>query len=201
MSAGSRITDAVNFCQRRGELRGAVRVLRAREPERFRWRNAVASVSQSTGTLRGLERMRVEEPIREVVLDLGDDTLRREVVLDARRHGVDLDRGEVLPRHTLAVLLREARIAGVDADLIGRYTRLPVDALAPIDTAAVVVVGRTLADGLRRRSHRLWLSIPDPDGPENWREHHKIMAARAQRDHSEAARWTALTRSLLGVTE
>jgi len=42
MYAGSRVTDAVDFYQRRGEVRGAVKVVRVRTPERFRWRSAVS---------------------------------------------------------------------------------------------------------------------------------------------------------------
>ena len=71
MYDGSRVTDAVDYWKRREELKRAVSVVRAREPERFRWRRAVASVSESTGPLRGLTRARIEEPIRELVLDLG----------------------------------------------------------------------------------------------------------------------------------
>jgi hypothetical protein len=55
----------------RGELRGAVSIVRHRAPERFRWRRAVGLVSQTAGVLLGRDRMRVEEPIRELVLDLG----------------------------------------------------------------------------------------------------------------------------------
>ena len=199
MFEGSRVTDAVDFCRQRGELKGAVRVVRTRSPERFRWRSAVSLVNASAGQLRGLPRMRVEEPIRELVLDLGDEPLQREVILDARRHGVDLDRGEILPVYTLADLKRVTEGAGVDPSLVARYTTLPTDLAATIDTAAVVVVGRALADQLRRRSHRLWLSIPDPDGPEKWRLHHKIISERAQRDHADAARWTAVAKTLLGA--
>ena len=89
MFDGARVTDAVDYHARRGEMRGAVRVVRTRVPERFRWRAAVAEVTGVAGSLRGLERMRVEEPVREIVLDLSDDSLQREVVLDARRRGVD----------------------------------------------------------------------------------------------------------------
>ena len=60
MYDGSRITDAVEYWRRRGELRGAVTIVRTREPERFRWRRAVSTVSASVGSLRGKDRLRVE---------------------------------------------------------------------------------------------------------------------------------------------
>src|SRR5436309_15990298 len=108
MSQGARVTDEIDFYRRRGQLQNTVRVIRARTPERLRWRAGVACVTQIAGSLRGRERMRIEEPVRELVLDLEDRMLRRETVLDARRSGVDLDRGEVLPRLTRWDLRRNA---------------------------------------------------------------------------------------------
>ncbi len=198
MFQGARVTDVVSYHARRGELRGAIRVVRQRPAERFRWRTAVAGVSQVAGGLRGLERMRVEEPVRELVLDLSDPSLRREVVLDARRVGVDLDRGEVLPRHTLAELSRLSLAHQVELGHLARYAKLPRDPSAPIDTAACVVVGRALADHHRKKAHRLWLSVPDPDGPEALMQHHRFILDRAERDRAEAERWTELTKALLG---
>ncbi len=197
MYDGSRVTDAVDYWKRREELKRAVSVVRAREPERFRWRRAVASVSESTGPLRGLTRARIEEPIRELVLDLGDDVLRREVILDARRVGVDLDRGEVLPRKTLAEIRSAARAAGTDLTRVAKHLRLPDDGLALIDLAGVVVVGRALGDHFRTRAQRLLLSVPDPDGPEQLRLHHRIMLDRADADRAESQRWYAFARTVL----
>jgi hypothetical protein len=194
---GSRVTDAASFHLRRGELKGAVRVVRKRPPERFRWRTAVGGVSRAASRLRGLDRMRVEEPIREMVLDLPDPSLRREVVLDARRVGVDLDRGELLPHLTLADLRRMAFLAGVDPSRIARYTKLPGGFGDPIDTAACVVVGRALGEHHRRRAHKLWLSVPDPDGPSLLRQHHRYMLSRAERERAEAERAQALSQALL----
>ena len=194
---GARVTDAVGFFARRGELRGAVREVSRRVPERFRWRKAVCGVNKVAGRLRGLDRMRVEEPIRELVLDLGDADLRREVVLDARRAGVDLDRGEVLPRMTLADLRRLAFLTRVDVRRIARHMKLPEDFRAPIDTAGSVVVGRYLSEHHRQRAHKLWLSVPDPDGPGPLRLHHRYMLERAERDRDEAERWAALAQALL----
>ena len=85
MSAGVRVTDEVSFWQRRGDLRRAVRVVRERTPERLRWRAAVSSVTEQAGGLSGSERVRIEEPVREVVLDLQDKILRREVVIEYKR--------------------------------------------------------------------------------------------------------------------
>ncbi len=194
---GSRVTDATQFHMRRGELKGAVRIVRQRPPERFRWRDAVSNVSKAAATLRGLDRMRVEEPVRELVLDLADHDLKREVVLDARKFGVDLDRGELLPHLTLADLRRVAYLTGVDALRIGKYTKLPGGFGDPIDTAACVVIGRALGEHHRMRAHKLWLSVPDPDGPTRLMKHHRIMLDRADHERREADRWLALAKSLL----
>ena len=197
---GSRVTDAVGFHSRRGEIRGAVRVVRARIPERFRWRKAVAGVNRVAGGLRGMDRMRIEEPIRELIIDLPDEVLRREVILDARRAGVDLDRGEVLPQLTLADLRRLSFLAGVDVRRFDRHMTLPGDFAAPVDTAACVVVGRALSDHHRKRAHKLWLSVPDPDGPVKLMKHHHYMLERAERDRADAERWSALSAALLNGT-
>jgi hypothetical protein len=195
---GSRVTDQVSYESRRGELRGAVRILRQRPAERFRWRLAVAGVNKIAGALRGRDRMLIEEPIREIVLDLGDDALQREIVLDARKVGVDLDRGEVLPRFSLARLRELAAQNGVELGHLVRYTALPIDEAAPIDTAACVVVGRALAEQHKKRAHRLWLSVPDPDGPDALRLHHKIILERAELDRRTSERWGLLAQTLLG---
>ncbi|AKF08595.1 hypothetical protein [Sandaracinus amylolyticus] len=197
MYDGSRVTDAVEYWRRRGELKGALTVVRGRKPERFRWRRAVGAVSQSVGALSGRDRMRVEEPVREIVLDLGDDQLRREVVIDARRWGVDLDRGEVLPRRTLAELQRIAFLSGTDLSRVSKHVRLPDDREAPIDTAGVIVVGRALADQYKVRAQRLLLQVPDEDGPEPLRVHHRIMVERAAQDRADSQRWFAFARALL----
>jgi len=197
MSTLARVTDSVEHYQQRFELPRAVRVIRARAPERFRWRTAVSNLTGSASGLLGRERMRVEEPIREVVLDLSDRPLQREVVLDARRRGVDLDRGEVLPVHTGLDLRRLVYLVGTDLSLIDRHIRLPADVEAPIDTAAVALVGRALATAHRRRAQRFWLEIPDPDGPDGARPEHRVIAERAEEDTKNAERWAALSKALL----
>jgi hypothetical protein len=141
--------------------------------------------------------MRVEEPIRELVLDLGDEVLRREVIIDARRHGVDLDRGEVLARRTLADLQRMAFLTGTDLSRVQRHVKLPTDREASVDAAAVVVVGRAFGDQYKLRSQRLMLQVPDEEGPEPVRLHHRILAERAEQDRAESQRWFALARAVL----
>lgn len=194
----ARVTDAVAFEARRGENKRAMRVVRARRPDRLRWRSAVSVVSAGAGRLRGLERLRIEEPVREMVLDLGDDVLKREVVLDARRYDLDLDRGEVLPFHSMGDLRRYAFLVGADMRTIARYVDLPEDFGAPIDTAGCVLVGRAMANHHRRRAQRLWLELPDPDGPRKPMRHEQMMAERAKRDAETAHRWDALAKRLLG---
>lgn len=200
MYAGARVTDAVDFYHRRGEVRGAVRVVRIRRPERLRWRSAVGHLTGVAGRLRGLERMRIEEPIREMVVELPDPDLRREVVLDARRGGVDLDRGEILPVRTMGDVRRFAYLTGTDIDRVTRYVKLPSDFDAPVDAAGVVLVGRAWADTHRRNAQKLWLRLPDPDGPEQWRMHHRIMAERARREAQLSERWAAFARAIVDPT-
>jgi hypothetical protein len=198
MYRGARVTDAVIWHQKRGEVRPAVKIVRDREPERFRWRSAVSTLTKSAGRLRGRDRQRIEEPVREVVLDMSDRDLRREVVLDARRFGVDLDRGEVMPGRTVGDLRRFAFLTGADLTLLRRYIpHDPSDFFAPVDTSAVVIVGRAYADAHRRRAHELWLSVPDPDGPDEIRTHHRYMSERAEREAKTAERWAAFAKAVI----
>jgi hypothetical protein len=196
MSQGGRITDEVEFYKQRGELQGSVRVLRLRRPERLRWRNAVASVTEVAGTLRGRDRMRVEEPVREIVLDLDDRILRRESVLDARRHGVDLDRGEVLPRHTRWDLKRTAFLTGVDHEELARYVRLPDDYGRVIDTAAVALVSRAIATAYKTRADKLVVRVQATKG-DGLLRHEQYMLDRAESDRDLARRWAGLSKSVI----
>ncbi|MBX3248399.1 MAG: hypothetical protein KF901_14565 [Myxococcales bacterium] len=196
---GARITDAVSFYQRKGEGKDAVRLVRQRDPDKFRWRSAVSKLTSSAGRMRGSDRMKIEEPIREVVLDLADDGLQREVVLDARRFNVDLDRGEILPAHTMGDVRRYAFLVGADVRVIERYVELPEDFAAPVDVAACALVGRAMANHHRRRAQKIWLELPDPEDPEPRRHHHDLMADRAARDAELARRWAAFAKTLLGT--
>jgi hypothetical protein len=198
MYDGSRVTDAVEYWKNRENLKKAVSVVRGRAPERFRWRRAVGGVSESIGRLRGRDRLIVEEPVREIVLDLDDAVLRREVVIDARRAGVDFDRGEVLQRYTLGDLQRLASETGTDLVRLGRHVRLPSAPEQAVDTAGAIVIARALADHFRTRAQHLLLQVPDPDGPEKLMMHHRIMLERADRDRAESQRWLGFARRLLG---
>lgn len=201
MSAGARITDAVCHFRSRGNHRNAVKLVRTRTPERLRWRSAVGALTGDAGKLQGGARMRIEEPIREMVLDLDDPLLRREVILDARLNRVDLDRGEVLPTWSLGDLHRLCYLAQTDIRHLARYVDLPERYEAAVDTSAVVLVGRSFASMYRHRAQRLWLRIPDADGPEPMRLHHRYMADRARQDADQGKRWTALSKTLVTAAQ
>jgi hypothetical protein len=196
MAQGARVTDEIDFYKRRGQLQSAVRVIRARTPERLRWRAAVAAVTAVAGDLRGRDRMRIEEPVREIVLDLEDRILRRESVLDARRSGVDLDRGEVLPPHTRWDLRRTAFLTGVDNEVLSRHLRLPAEYSRPIDTAAVVIVSRALAQAHKQRAERLLARLATATQMQLAR-HEQYMLERAERDKDLARRWIALAKVMV----
>lgn len=196
MAAGARITDAVAHFRNRGNFRSAVKLVRTREPERLRWRAAVSGLTLDAGRMRGGERMRVEEPLRELVLNLGDAILQREVVLDARLHRVDLDRGEILPRWTFGDLRRLSFLAQTDLTLLQRYVALPNGYDEPIDTAAVVLAGRAFANVFKQRAQRIWLSVPDQDGPGEKQDNHRFMLARADSEVESSRRWGALSKTL-----
>lgn len=193
---GTRVTDVVRYFANRGEDRGAVRVIRSRTPDQRRWRNAVSSLTKLAGDRRGMERMRVEEPVRELVLSLDSSSLRKEVVLDARRNNVDLDRGEILPTRFLYELNEFATESKLDLEVVHQHVALPGDEQAPIDCAAVVLVGRAVADFYRRRSFRQMLEIPSIEEGE-LDAHFRVMLERANRDADVASRWEDLSKSLL----
>ena len=194
---GTRVTDAVDFYRQRGEDKTAVRVIRGRRPDKLRWRSAMGRLNHTIGQRRGKSRFMMEEPVREMVLDLGDKTLKREVVIDARRFNVDLDRGELLPFHRMGDLRRYAFLVGADMKVIERYVRVPDDFGAPIDTAGTVIVARAMANQHRRRAQRLWLELPNTDGAPQKMKHLQMMEQRAKRDAQAAQRWAALGERLL----
>ncbi len=194
---GARVTDKVESHERRGEGREAVREVRRRDPDAFRWRSAVAKVSSVVGKLRGRDRLLLEEPIREMVVDLDDRTLRREVVLDARRYRVDLDRGEILPHRTRGDLTRVAFLAELDLDLVRRYVRIPEDYDAPIDTAGVVVVGRALARHFRVRMQTHARMLAAPAAPPEGSDLRRTLEAMMNHDALDARRYSALAEALL----
>jgi hypothetical protein len=169
-----------------------------RPPERLRWRTATSVVTSIAGRLGGLDRMRVEEPVRELVLDLDDRILRREVTLDARRNGVDLDRGEVLPPHNMWDLKRTAYLAGVDLEALARHVRLPADYFSRIDTAGVVLVSRALSNLHGNRAQKLLMRVSgERDGKQPVRRHEQMMLDRAAYDAELARRWAALARTMV----
>jgi len=194
--AGVRVTDEVSFWQRRGDLRRAVRVVRERTPERLRWRAAVSTVTEVAAGLSGAERVRIEEPVREVVLDLPDRILRREVVIDARRFGVDFDRFEILPVRTRWDLTRTAYLTGVEPELIERYLPLPADFGQPVDMAGVAVISRALAATHKQRADKLVERVGGTDG-RVLAKHEQIMLERADHERDRARRWAALSKTLL----
>lgn len=197
MAVGARITDEINRCRQLGNHRAAVRALRSRRPERLRWRAAVASMTTLAAGQRGISRARIEEPIRELVLNMEDRVLRRETVLDARRVGVDLDRGEVLPIHTRWDLKRTSYLIGVEHELLGRYMTLPADYGDLIDTAGCVVVCRSFSRALAARADR-WLSqfATAGDLPVG-QERERLLFDRARYERDQAQRWMALSRALV----
>jgi hypothetical protein len=194
--AGVRVTDEVSFWQRRGDLRRAVRVVRERTPERLRWRAAVSTVTEVAAGLAGNERVRIEEPVREVVLDLNDRILRREVVIDARRFGVDFDRFEILPVRTRWDLTRTAYLTGVEPELIERYLPLPADFGQPVDMAGVAVISRALAATHKQRADKLVERLGVTEG-RALAKHERIMLERADHERDRARRWAALSKTLL----
>ena len=195
MGTGARVTDEVNFWRQRGDLKRAVRAVRVRSPERLRWRMALSGVAESASALRGTDRLHVEEPVRELVLDLDDRVLRREAVLDARRFGMDLDRGEILPLRTRWDLTRTAFLTGVDHEMLTRYLKLPADFGRPIDVAGVVVVSRALAADHKQRADRLAQRVELRDG--ELARHEQMMLERADYERDRARRWAALAKTLV----
>lgn len=197
MNATGRVTDAVNFFQQKGHAKGAVRVVRSRSPERFRWRRAVGSLTETAGRMTGLSRMRIEEPVREVVLDVGSRPLKKMVVLDARIHGVDLDRGEVLPHHRFADIRRMAFLAGVDLARLQPHMPLPTDVLGPVDSAAAILVSSAIAGSHRRLAQAFWGRLPGAESPVALCKHHQRIEQRADREAQLAKRWDAFALALM----
>lgn len=195
---GARVTDAVEFFRQRQEHEQAFAMVRHRTPDGHRWRRATAKVAGGLAPLTGRRRERLVEPLRELVFDLRDPTLRREVVLDARRAHLDLDRGEILPVRTYGELRRAAFLVDVDLRLVEAHVALVPDFDAPIDVAGVVVVARALEEAFSRRARRLALELPLQSGEERLATPRELgMLGQVARDEADARRYRALSTSLL----
>lgn len=194
--AGSRVTDAVNYYKKVGFMRGAVREVRRRRPEKLRWRAAISVLSQSAVGERGRERMRIEEPIREMVLDVEDEALRINCVLDARRYGVDYDRGEVLPVRTMADVRRYAFLTEVDLRQVERYMPLPADFERRVDSPGLVIVGRAWAHYHRQRAQKLWATLPSPEATEQFEMCVDATRQSASQELDRARRWQAFAKAV-----
>ena len=198
--SGSRVTDAVEFFRQREEHRQAVRLVRARSPETRRWRLAVSKLSATVSSLRGRERSFVDEPLREMVVDLEDRALRAEVVLDARRANVDWDRGEITAPKTMGDLRRATFLAGIELALLRPHVTVPEDSFAPTDAAGVIVTGRAFALAYHRRAQRLVLELPLVDDSSRLSIRQQGIAAQVARDDRDAKRWNALSKAMLDGT-
>lgn len=198
--SGTRVTDAVEFFRQREEHRQAVRLVRARTPETRRWKHAVARMSATVGSLRGREKSFVDEPLREMVIDLDDRALRAEVVLDARRANVDWDRGEILAPKTMGDLRRASFLAGIELSMLRPHVAIPEDFFALIDVAGVIVAGRAFALAYHRRAQRLVLELPLVDDPSRLSIRQQGIAAQVARDDRDAKRWSALSKAMLDGT-
>jgi hypothetical protein len=73
---------------------------------------------------------------------------------------------------------------------------LPQSYDAIIDTAAVVLAGRSFANVFRQRAQRLWLSVPDPDAPGPKAGQNRFVLVRADQEAELARRWGALAKTL-----
>lgn len=195
MYTGSRVTDAVRYHQVRGELNCAVRIVRSRQPEACRWREAVYRVNTGTSRLEGLCRARIEEPLREAVMDLPDQTLQYEVVIDADATGVDLDRGEILPTRTVGEVRRMVFLTGVSPHVLQGHVRLPSDLQALVPVAPVVRFSRRMADLHHREALAIRQTIPSSS---LWLSDEDIQQkARVERNLHHARAWSGLAQALL----
>lgn len=195
---GARITDAVKYFGRKGNARGAVGVIRQRRPDKYRWKRAVSVLNRAAAPLEGIRRARIEEPVREVVVELPDVELQQEIVLDARRFNVDLDRGELLPHFVMGDLRRFAYLVGVDVDVIDRYVEIPEGFFAPIDTAGCALVARAMSNKHKKAAERLWLELPHEETRALRTPSQDLMAEQAQGQVEKSRRWDALAATLLG---
>ncbi|QQR91805.1 MAG: hypothetical protein IPJ88_08925 [Myxococcales bacterium] len=162
-TTGGRVTDIVGLYRYRGQYPAAVRAVRSRAPEQRRWRWAVAGITESAGALLGKQRRFVVEPVREMVLDMQDDSLRSQVVLDAWQRGVDLDRGEVLPEHNTWDLRRKAFLKNLYLESLEPWIHLPKDGFAPVTLAPVILAAKDRAQLDRSHAARLTAFLDDEE--------------------------------------
>jgi PIN domain nuclease of toxin-antitoxin system len=80
--------------------------------------------------------------------------------------------------------------------VLARHLRLPAEYSRPIDTAAVVIVSRALAQAHKQRADRLLARLASATQLQLAR-HEQYMLERAERDKDLARRWIALAKVMV----
>lgn len=192
-----RVTDEVEARSKDGDLPGAVEIVRRRRPDARRWRTAVTVVAKrSVEVVRGLERHCAEEALREIVLGVHDPGLRCETVLDVRLQGMDLDRGEVLPRWRIGELRRLAYLLDLELDAVAAHVPLPEGFSRGIDTPGVVLTGRHLAGLHQHNAVRQRRRLPDQVEGKRLDAQQTRLLETAQWAAERARRWSTLAEHL-----
>lgn len=192
-----RVTDEVVARSEQGDLPGAVEVVRRRRPDARRWRMAVGVVARrSIEVAHGFERHCAEEALREIVINVGDRALRRETVLDVRLQGLDIDRGDVLPRWRIGELRRLAYLLDLELDAVAAHVPLPDGFSQGIDTPGVVLTGRHLAGLHRHNAERQLRRLPDAVKTARMSSHQAKILSTAQWASERARRWNTLAEHL-----
>lgn len=193
----ARVLDEVVARSEQGDLPGAVDVVRRRRPDARRWRAAVTVVARrSLEVSYGFERRCAEEALREIVGRVDDRALRCETVLDVRMQGIDIDRGDVLPRWRIGELRRLAYLLDLELDAVAAHVPLPDGFSNAIDTPCVVLTGRHLAGLHRHNADRQLRRLPDSVEVARMSSHQAKLLQTAQWASERARRWNTLAEHL-----
>ncbi|MBI5513251.1 MAG: hypothetical protein HY909_05745 [Deltaproteobacteria bacterium] len=202
----TRVSDEAAILCRRKDFPRAVNVLQRRRSERRRWRHAFRLVTVlGDRALDGARRSWMEGALREVVAQVADTQLQRELVVEARAAQVRFDLGAVLPGWTGRSLWRLADSLEIPMQYVALVTSLPAALTVPLDTAQVVLDFRRTAEAHRVVAAQLgatlppWAQFQEAKGALDPALKQRLNTVRAQ--HEASRRWRAFAGRLLGPTD
>jgi hypothetical protein len=199
----TRVSDEAAILCRRRDFPRAVNVLQRRAAERRRWRHAFRLVTVlGDRALDGSRRVWMEGALRDVVAQVRDLRLQRELVVEARAAQVRFDLGAPLPAWTARTLWHLADTLEIPMQYITRVTALPPTLQAPVDTAQVVVDFRRTAEAHRALAAQLGATLPpwalfqEAKGALDPALQQRLNTVRVQ--HEASRRWRDFAGRLLG---
>jgi hypothetical protein len=193
----TRVSEDTAILCRRQDFPRAMNVLQRRPPDHRRWRVGLRNVATSAGrVLQGSRRWWLGGAIRELVSEVPNPWLQRELAVDLFATGTGFEPPDLLPHWTARDVWGLADGVGLPMEYVAQVTALPGYIDARVETARLVLDFRRTALAHHEHARRLAAAttkdLTEVRGYAPWAARVEI---DAQRDAAE--RWRALAMHLL----